>query len=212
MRPLKTYKRVCAECGDIKEVTYKPKSTTLCGACRSKKLNVASIIARRWEGHTPVRYWYFCSNCPSVREVKVRHRSVYCADCSRRLARKPKVKGYFDLKTLKYYLPKVRHFRVCEKCGDVKEVKTKQSAQKKLCRSCSLNKKVKGIAYKTKRKTRVSKLQIEQERERNRQHREAMAKAEKPKKPKLSDEEMIANYLKTNKVTVIEPSQYTKEV
>ena len=192
-------------CGNVKEVRYKPKGNELCASCRSK-ISVIDVN-KRWEYIPRKRYWYFCPHCSSIRELRATRKSSLCTNCNRTYAKKPATKGYFDLDTLKYIIPKIRHFRVCSVCGDVKEVKSKQSAQKKFCRKCKPSK-----PRKLKRTTQMSKAEIEKQRELNRKHREEVSKQnKKPKKQTLTDEEMIAKYLATHKVTVIEPTTYAME-
>lgn len=90
------YERVCAECGDISTVTYKPKTGTLCPLCRGKRQAKDMQGKNKKPAGTHKRYWYFCPNCPSVRSSPAKHKSNLCGPCSRRAtgkANKSKIKN-----------------------------------------------------------------------------------------------------------------------
>lgn len=202
------YERVCSKCGDTSTVTYKPKPGVLCRSC-SKSVGHSNA----WVSRPKVRYWYFCHSCNSIRVTGQRRKSNYCTECSR-VASKRKVKITFDLDTMQYILP-VRYFKVCKTCEEVVQVfKKSDSGFINACNDCKkaakLNKSIPKLNKPNKPKTRgVDKKIVERERAKNKLHREFIAEQESKVEDipvqKKSDEEMMKEWLKNNKPTIIEP-------
>ena len=137
-----------------------------------------------------------------------------------------------------YKVP-TRFFRICSHCGDTKQVKQSAHAGMKSCVSCrhldfdkkdmtekrkatmkkngtSIGRKKDGTS-KPRKKKEVSNQAILRARRINAEHREKLAEmkvAEKPVEATRSHEELINEYLMTNKVTVLtrEVIDYGREV
>ncbi len=121
------YLRVCADCGNTKEITYRPKKGTLCPSCRAK----GNTNNKKPEG-THVRYWYFCSNCPDVVCRVSKRKGTLCKDCSSSANGKAN-KG----KERKLPPPRVRHYRICPECpedNNTKRVNRKRDSGVLLCK------------------------------------------------------------------------------
>jgi len=121
------YLRVCADCGNTKEITYRPKNGTKCPSCRAK----GNTANKKPEG-THIRYWYFCSNCPDVICRVSKRKGTLCKDCST-IANGKANKG----KKLTITIPRVRHYRICPECpeGDnTKRVNRKRDSGIILCK------------------------------------------------------------------------------
>lgn len=178
------YKRVCADCGDIKEVGNKPKKGRLCLSCSAKKKE--PIVKFRTYAKRKT-FIYFCANCSDVRytDSGSKRKTCYCADCSRKLAKKKKYKIFYDLINMRY-------------------VNTKPPAKEK--RVYKAKPKVKKVS-KPKVKKSVSKEAIEKIREINRQYRESRLETEDkiveyPFTPPDVERDMINDFLKANEPSV----------
>jgi len=219
----RTYTRVC-KCGDIKEVGYKPKGNERCRKC-AKKEDAKEMARIRWGKVGRIRYFYFCPTCPKVSEVTIKRKTSWCGDCSRLYSKtKPSYSLEWDYDTMRY-------FRICKHCGDIKQVKQEDKCGLKACNECrhlEIDKKVANakrkatneakkkanpkpkVAKKPKRaEKKINPIALAKVREVNRKHKEEEArKKTKPKvKAKLTDEQMMAKWLKGNKVTKLEDNK-----
>ena len=174
------YLRVC-ECGDKRWVGYISERGTKCRACAAKSEDGIATRNKKKEVSNLVRYERVCADCGDVKMLKSQlkyRKTMLCGTCSR--------------KSKKELIPK----KVVEK----KVVKPKvKIAKKKVI-------KVKKRVLPKKSKT-PSKQAIERARKINEEHRTAQANVvpkDKIKESVLTDEEMIANYLKVNKVKILE--------
>ena len=207
----RTYTRTCVQCGATKQVKYKPKGTETCNVCNMGKINRTNHKERRWKDHKEVRYIYFCPLCSSIRILKAKRKSPYCRECSKTVAKSVEERGYFNMETMKFEKPKIRYFRCCKICGDVREVKTFQSAQKQYCKKCKITKNNHLARTKPHKKKSVSKAEIERQIELNRKHKESL-KEKKAVIQTRSEEDMINEWLKKNQPSVVaddtEPMPY----
>ncbi len=126
MREQYKYLRVCCDCGDSKEVSYRPKKDTRCSSC-SAKFKIAK------NGHwnikaeeTKIRYKHTCPDCGDVRYKPTQHKTELCSKCSSRKNGKANYKE-----------DKMRYFRICSECGDAKQVASQINGGIKLCKQCS---------------------------------------------------------------------------
>ena len=228
-RKMHEYKRVCS-CGDEKWVKYIPEPGAQCMKCSSSKLGYAMSQNNIKEESEKVRYKRVCSN-PECRKVdyitanpeKYRKTSL-CGKCSSSARGKlnkggSKKKDKKVIKVKKIKVP-IRHFRVCPDCEPEVACVEVSSVARSGIRYCIKHKKqpsgkdrkqskpyVKKIPSKTKE---VSEAAIERVRKINKEHREAVSN-HIIKKPKLitqtkTDDEMMAEFLKTNQPTVIQSS------
>lgn len=187
-----TYTRVCFICKSEAIVTYKPKPHTLCTKCSGLKL--AKGLAKVNTKTEHKRYYYFCPNCPSVRVLKVKRKSPYCNACSKQVVGKSN-KGKER---------QLRYFRLCMECPEDDNIIQVSSAKWGGIRLCPKH----ARKAKSPKKRFVPKKEkiVQREIERNRKH----YKAEDDKarqvipEPSKSYEEMMAEYLKDNPITVIE--------
>jgi len=179
-RAISQYLRVC-ECGDKNWVGYIPERGTKCRACAAKSEDGIATRNKKKEVSNLVRYERVCDDCGDVKMLKAQlkyRKTMLCGTCSR--------------KSKKELIPK----KVVEK----KVVKPKVKIAKKNVT------KVKKRVLPKKSKT-PSKQAIERARKINEEHRIAQANVvqkDKIKESVLTDEEMIANYLKVNKVKILE--------
>jgi len=220
----RTYVRMCPNCGDTAEVSYKPKKDTWCLKCRSTALG-HSMARPRKDPKDLIRYTRTCVDCGDTREVKAKPKEPQrCNSCSRSKVGKANTKDTF------------KYFRLCEVCGDVRQVRTEREALAAKCGKC-----IKAIAKakreledttprvmgrprtkpivekkkkpKKRKKKTVSKATIKAQQVLNREHR-AYVEEEQAKpapKQKISDEAMMAKWLSKHTVTTIEPSIYAME-
>jgi hypothetical protein len=174
----KRYTRVCNTCGREDKVTYSNVLGRDCMSCAKKKAMV-SIVAKRNANRIYIKYWYICPHCPNVRITRTKRKTNRCASCSRNKA-KTYIQYFikFDFNTMSYI--KVLNHLPRPKVNRVKKSKAIKKLDKPI----------------RKKSIKVSKEAIERERLRNRKHKLAIAEQKnKPKKPKKTDEEMIAEFL-----------------
>ncbi len=217
-RIMHEYRRICA-CGDEKWVRYIPKPGAECRKCSSSKLGKAMAEGNRKKESEKIRYKRTCLDCGKVDMLTANpanyRKTSLCGYCSSKARGKANRKH--PVKKIK--IP-IRHFRVCPDCEPEVACVEVSSAKNSGVKYCIKHKKqpsgkdrkqskpyVKKIPSKTKE---VSNVAINRAREMNRQHREAVDNITK-KKPKLitqtkTDDEMMAEFLKDNTVTVIETS------
>jgi hypothetical protein len=179
-KKISQYLRVC-ECGDKNWVGYIPERGTKCRACAAKSEDGIATRNKKKEVSNLVRYERVCADCGDIKILKAQlkyRKTMLCGTCSR--------------KSKKELIPK----KVVEK--KVVEPKVK-IAKKKVT-------KVKKRVL-PKNSKAPSKQAIERARKINEEHRIAQANVfqkDKIKESVLTDEEMITNYLKVNKVKILE--------
>ena len=178
--------RVCEECGDRKKVMTKNLTKAkLCKKCSAKKLGKAMAENNRiypkgtWK---PKTYTVVCPTCHETREItrnpkfNKTNNCITCAKTLSGLARRGKVRKK-------------------------PEFKIKKVAEPKLCKKKKVvAKKIKKINH-TQRK--VSKEAIEKQIKINREHKKAVQEQKSIPKPKLTEEEMIQQFLKHHKPSVL---------
>ncbi len=200
-----SYTRVCA-CGDTREVQYVPTKDTKCAKC-SRIANGRAMSKLNFK-NDKVRYSARCLFCGDIRhDLLTPRKGNFCGICTPKVGRKKDLIWYFDMKewNMKVKIPTPRHFRICKVCGDIKEVKSKQSAGMGLCPKHKLTSKSRK-QYDT---TNRPKKTIEKAIKANREHREYVeSEVKEIPKQSMSDADMTALWLANNKVTVIERSQY----
>jgi hypothetical protein len=181
MRKLKV--RVCANCGDKKEVVYYPTGKELCKSCAYDKFARETIL-KRYENHVHVKYTYICHSCDSVREFRTKRKSNFCTKCSRVWRYKKKHKIYFDFDTMSIInlspKPKPKPIKM-----DIKRGKGRPKIDNKRIGN------------------QPSKQAIERAKEMNRKHKEALKEKPKIVKQTVSEEELIAMFLLTNSPSVV---------
>jgi len=165
--------RICKDCGDKKRVDRSGVKSSRCMSCLIKFRKETNFYSRK-KSTPKVRYWYFCPECSSVRAVQIKRASSYCRNCSRYYSKNPKRYYSFDFKIMGF---KIR---------------------------IDTNNKMPKIekTYKPRKRTH-SKEAIAKARDENRAYREEMeakAKREAKASQKLTDDEMIKNFLKKNEV------------
>jgi len=201
------YTRVC-NCGDVATVGYKPKGTEMCRQCRGEIQAIEMCGNNVKKDEDKIRYTHFCMMCPSIRVTVDKRKSNLCMDCSRKHARKKKKTITFDFATMKIVgRPKKIYHSTCPSCKDEREIsQTNFSLHggNTKCRSCATRDRT-GRPSRAKKKytKKVSKAVIDREIEKNRVHREAQKTEKQIPKAKLTEKQMMASYLRKNKVTVI---------
>jgi len=218
--------RICIDCGDVKVLATSSDAQALrCKKCSSK--HIAKLRKGKATSVPKVIYYYFCTDCADIKISKARVRRTRCGKCSRKAKRLHATRlPYFDFKTMKIVnVPDPEAFiRTCQYCGDKKVMKQKSQAGLKACKACSnKNKDLKAIEAKRqdtlkskgikigrkkinkpkKSSKTISKEAIERARQINAEHREAQKNKVEIPKAKMSEEEMINNFLKHNKPSVI---------
>jgi len=213
-----TYIRVCDECGDEKKVANtKEANSKLCKKCSAKRLGkLMSEKNRKYPDGYVKRYTVTCPTCGKTREVTRNpkyaktNNCLACTQILSGLKRRGKKR-----KSPKPKENKMRYFRFCPECdGDeaIKQVASKANAGMKLCKKHSqlanaknrIGKKPKSYDMTNRNKKRVPKEAIEKQIAINRKHKKLVEQEKKTiPEAKLSDEEMIANFLKNNKPSVI---------
>ena len=182
MKTKKTFIHTCTECGFVWH-TWLDTGTTVCAKCVSKR----SIK----------KFTVICISCLETRTVHRDPKTTKTSLCKR-------CSSSANGKNNRKLAPKVKkiYIRVCSICGDKKHVRSKKHAEVKFCSACSRSRRKKSTKPK-----KYSKETIEREIKKNREHKKSIAdrKEKKVVKQKLSDEQLIRKYLKTNKVTVIQP-------
>ena len=210
----------CPTCGKDRDLVRDRK--TSCRSCvaeaRRQSLNVDNLEHRihlNGSGRAISQYLRVCE-CGDKNWVGyIPERGTKCRACAAKsedgIATRNKKKEVSNL---------VRYERVCADCGDVKMLKSQLKYRKTmLCGTCSRKSKKELIPKKVVEKNVVkkrvlqkksktpSKQAIERTRKINEEHRIAQANVvqkDKIKESVLTDEEMIANYLKVNKVKILE--------
>ena len=128
------YTRTC-NCGEIVVTTYKPKEDTPCMKCSTKQLGKKMSEGNRKEIH--VAYTYFCPTCPSVRTFRVRRKTPYCADCSRKKFARIRTDKESRVKT-----PSRTFVRICPECEEGNNTIYVASALNAGVKPCRIHKKV----------------------------------------------------------------------
>ncbi len=198
-----TYTRIC-KCGDIATIGYKPKPDTMCRACSAKARLYKTLHARWLEDYKKIRYVYFCPHCPTVVIRDAKKKTALCGKCSRQYSKKKNIPTY------EWSYITMRYFRVCPDCpenNNIKEVSSQANAGIKKCKKHKESKPYKKYKRKAvvKKDKKVSKVAINKAKEENRKHREAMESL-LPTPQQKSDEELMAEWLKKNKVKVLTPT------
>ncbi len=198
------YLRVCG-CGNEKWVSYYPKEGAECCSCAASKVGYTMSQNNIRPKEELKRYERICTGCGATSYLtsdpkKYRSTSL-CGDCSRKEIGKANAK------------PKlfVRHC-VSEGCDDIEMVSSKANSVGKMCKSCrsKLPKKKKANYPKNRKSVKVknvvSKQAIDRARAINKEHRENAVKATPKKRNPLSEKDMVAKFLKTNKPSVVDDS------
>jgi len=200
------YKRVC-KCGDVAMVGYKPKGDEMCKLCRGR-LQAAAMTGKNTKREADkIRYTHFCQLCPSIRVTVDKRKSNLCLDCSRKHARRKKVKIVFDFNSMKMIgRPDKVYHSICPSCDVKREISqanfSLHGANTK-CRSCATKSRVKTYRKPKKSEKKVSKAAIEKQREINKNHRESVKAKEAKPNQELSNDDMMAIYLSKKKITVV---------
>jgi len=235
----KAYTRVCCECGDTKEVSYKPKEDTKCRACASIG-NTAPTKPK----HLLIRHTYTCPDCGETRSMKAKCKSPVCGACNhKRIGKankgktrnniryyricpycpeevntiqvasainggvKPCIAHKFEGREKVTYITKPKkekpeYFRICPHCPEDANTIQVASSFNSGVKPCKAHKYV-GTE---KHKRKLSKKKVYQSvgtdgAKRNKVNIKKPTETTK----KLTDEEMMATFLATNSITVIEP-------
>lgn len=187
----------CPICEEHREVkVIEKRSSGLCKSCAAAKRKIKV---------PKIRHFRICIECQRVDQVGSAKltKNKMCLDC----AKKTRLEDSYK--------------RVCVDCGDVKVVKEKKKASHKRCNSCA--NRIKATITAAKRKlqspapkkkvikkgSHLNKEAIAKQRELNKKHREEIeaSKAKEIPMQVKTDQEMIAEYLKNNKITKI-PNKY----
>lgn len=183
----------CVSCSKKREVKeIRERDSSMCRSCSR---------ANSWAKVPKIRHFRMCIDCGKVDQVQRKQdtEGKRCLDCY-------KIHRRGTSEEFK---------RICVDCGDIKIVENKKKSLHKRCNSCANRLKAiesakkrpkKVVQKKVKKKSYPSKEAIEKQREINKKHREAVAKEKKESinKQIKSDDEMKEEWLKKNKVTIIE--------
>lgn len=200
--------RVCVDCGDVKQVeSLRDMKSLRCFPCNriflGKERKGKQTTAPR------IRYYYFCSKCPTISIAKAKRNSTMCQDCARRNPRKLNPKIFLDLNTMETIriesevillrqLKKMKPKRI--RVAREKKVRVAKTIKPKKI------KRVKARKKPTQNEIMNSSQFIDKQREANKQHKEDLVKQKEivmiPQR--LSDEDMIAKFLKRNKPSVVD--------
>lgn len=170
--------RLCLTCGDIKKVDrVKATKSNICSPCHMK-------VMRQHQKPAVINH-YFCHTCPDVRVTKLKKKTNYCGDCSRKRS-KSKSKGSYSLDNMKF----------------IPIVTKKVIKPKKVLKMSS-----KSTVVKSKKKV-ISSEAIQKQRDINKQHREAVKDKDYDMKPnsdsEVDNQKMIKSWLNKNKPSVID--------
>jgi len=207
----KRYDRVCDTCGDIKTTKYKPIATT-CAKCKQKEMGkrLSEMNIKTDKDKAKSLYWYFCRTCSDVKAKNKRRKGCSCGECFKFRANRPEPTMYYDL-----IGNDVRHYRICDKCDDVKEVAKANSgyetcdkclmennkiAQGKSNRATGRKKNISERKVYVRKKTVVSQEAIDKQRAINKAHREAQSVKKVEPNQLHSDAELIALWLSKHSV------------
>jgi len=198
--------RICVECGDKQIVSYYPTGKEKCRKCSARD-RIAKTIHQKYKNPDFKRncFTYFCPNCSSVRIGQSKRKTNYCGDCTRK--KKSFMQQYtFCLKFMKYIKTNKKpiKIRICDMCGDRKEVSQKTASTR--CKKCSNSLRVRKTGLSrtsTNKPVQASKEYIEKMRKQNRDHKKNL-KAKKKVVQTLSEKEMIAKFLENNEVKNID--------
>jgi len=200
------YLRVC-KCGDENWVGYIPKENQECRKCSASKLGYAMSQNNRKPDDEKKTYEHNCTGCGKVRHLNSnpdKRKTTLCIDCSR---------------GTKKVTDKKRYFATCPDCPP--ETATREISQSSFsqygsdtrCRSCAVKAKPKVYrksAMQTVKQSRslsknssVPKEALAKVREINRQHREAQKGRPKLITQTKSEEDMVKEFLKKNKPSVV---------
>ena len=231
------FKRTCIDCGDTKEVDNKRDARAeRCKTCSAKEVAKNRIGTK---SKVPKKvYWYFCGNCPTVQVKRTQQGGRFCQTCNRKQPRRknrlPEI--YYDLTEMKMIVP-IRHVRICPHCPSNSNTKFVQTAKLGGIKPCAKHKYVdnpealaekeakrvatrnangvKKVYKKTKtqrkKEKKVSKEAIEKQIQMNRDHKKAVKEKEKKVVSQKTDKQMMAEFLKKNKVTIIQPTRHHQE-
>ncbi len=217
------HERLCPECGNSKMFPRKIKPNELCQKC-SGKARGKKLVGARYKNHQYIRYWKFCPTCPVVKTIKVKPKTPWCGDCSRKHAKTLKSPCYYNLKDMK-----MEYFRICPHCpiesnslkvgqashGGIKPCRIHKWVGKEDKKSAMVAKQVAARQKTTdarppkhKKKPKVyikdlSSSSIKKAQEINREHKAAQAKVKLITQTK-THEEMMAEYLSTHTVVTVE--------
>ncbi len=174
------YHKVCPSCGDRKWVKYKFREGSRCIACSASELARKLSEGKHVPDELKAKYYYFCAECESVRKTVNKRKSNYCHKCNRtHNLRKLKDEIYFDLLTMKYVVLAVKPKPVVKVAKKPKKAKLKHTVRK------------------------IPTEAIERQRRLNQEHRELQAKYVPIPEPKLSDDDMVALWKKTNEIKLV---------
>ena len=202
------YLRVC-KCGSSKWVGYYPKENQECRQCSASANGYAMSQNNIKRDEDKTLYKHVCSNkdCGAVRWMKsnpASRKTHLCKTCSSTrngTANKDKVRV------------KKKYEATCPVCKDTREISqtafsrygSDTACKKHVVRRKPADPKKKKVYKKSVKK--VSKEAIDKAIEINRKHREAQKPIKTKPKQILTEDEMIAKWLRKNKVTVVEPRQ-----
>ena len=196
--PSRHYDRTCSKCGDISTVTYKPKGHELCRLCRGKEQAIEMIGKNKKPIEEHKRYVETCSECGITKTIRAPRKGTLCGDCNR-LAIGKANKGKIRKRPVKK-----QYMIVCPHCVEGEGIR--YSYDKRRCGIYPCRKhmymdrpeKVKKIKKKKRSPSIVGGIDGKQ--------KVNIKKKVTTVKKIETPEEMIKRFLKTNKVTVIEPS------
>jgi len=198
------YLRVCPDCGNHQELTYRPKKGQQCRSCCGKaKVKVMHLNNRKKDKKT---YTHTCKECGATKEFNYsqdRHKTGLCGICSRQQTANTRKER------------ELRYFRICPDCPEDDNTKMVASERNAGIKHCQKHRPKKVYAKRTKpnkprpkKAKAASKAAIEKAVEVNRKHKEFIA-SESSRRPVpkqlLTDDEMMAKWLKGHKITKIEP-------
>ena len=217
---VENYIRVCESCGDEKKVNSPAASkSTSCNSCAAKvrradqlKKKPAAIKVKAIKVPEPLkRYTRVCVDCKEVREF----RSSYLAEATRCKACNSKHRK----ENKKLYT------RVCEGCGDEKTSKYTAVMNSKLCIGCYKRDKAAAAEQRKLNKPKpVKKIKVKKPKKLKKKKAKKVYPAggigvdglqkvvitpkQKPKREPKSEADMIAEFMKNNEVTVVEPTYH----
>lgn len=204
----------CNRCEKTRIVKNVPKNpNALCRSCTAYERKVWKKPVEQLK-----RLWYFCPTCPSIRAVRQQKKTAFCSECTGKFKHIPVA----ERSIAKLEEQQMKHFRICIECNDKKEVSSAVHSGLKLCKKCTDKKRAenKKVKIKKDRKPRVVVKKVKTKKTIKKKQtvvggidgkqKVKINTQRQPKKKQLSYDEMIAEFLSKNEVTVIQPSNFNE--
>lgn len=202
----KNYIRTCEDCGDVKEVKSQGEADCKkCSDCNNEAKREKWVQRDFKPNLNKIVYWYFCPTCPDIRKTRTKRKTPYCKECTKEKSKEIK--------------PVVRFFRVCPTCPPeiaTVQVSSKYSAGIKPCISCaakarSHESRLKKTPKKPRKKAATKYVPIGTDGAKENKVRLSTPKKETKKLTQADEKNMVEEFLKNNKVKMIDSMNNTYE-